>query len=78
MDTVINDYLIKEGGLEPTESEVVGYCVESQCRFKQSVAFPDKVQCGLRVGMISMKGGVTHNITHAFAFFFLSRQDGNK
>lgn len=50
MDTVINDYLIKHGGLKPTESAIVGYCVESRCTFTESVAFPDLVRCGLRVG----------------------------
>ena len=72
---MINDYLIKEGGLEPTESEVVGYCVESQCRFKQSIAFPEKVHCGLRVGKISMLTAQRHS---TLSLFFLSRQNGNK
>jgi hypothetical protein len=29
--------------------EIVGYCVESGCTFKRSVAFPQAIECGLRL-----------------------------
>jgi acyl-CoA thioester hydrolase len=48
-DTVINEYLIRAGGLDIHDGDVIGLCVESQCRFKQSLAFPDIVDAGLRV-----------------------------
>ncbi|MGH3373005.1 MAG: acyl-CoA thioesterase [Nocardioidaceae bacterium] len=48
-DTVINDYLIRAGGLDIHGGEAIGLCVESQCTFKQSLAFPDTVDAGLRV-----------------------------
>jgi len=48
-DTVINDFLIRAGGLDIHRGEVIGLCVESQCTFKQSLAFPDPVDAGLRV-----------------------------
>jgi acyl-CoA thioester hydrolase len=48
-DTVINDYLIRAGGLDIHNGEAIGLCVESQCTFKQSLAFPDTVDAGLRV-----------------------------
>jgi acyl-CoA thioester hydrolase len=48
-DTAIAHYLIREGGLDPWRSEVIGYCVESGCRFRQGARFPDRIIAGLRV-----------------------------
>jgi acyl-CoA thioester hydrolase len=49
-DTVINAYLIAEGGLDIHGGPVIGLCVESHCSFHAALAFPDTVQAGLRVG----------------------------
>ncbi|MEU0090386.1 thioesterase family protein [Kribbella sp. NPDC006257] len=51
-DTVINDFLIRSGGLDIHGGDVIGLCVESQCTFKQSLAFPDSVDAGLRVSKL--------------------------
>lgn len=51
-DTVINDFLIRAGGLDIHRGDVIGLCVESQCTFKQSLAFPDPVDAGLRVAKV--------------------------
>ncbi|HEY1013992.1 MAG TPA: acyl-CoA thioesterase [Herpetosiphonaceae bacterium] len=51
-DTAINQYLIAEGGLDPAASPVIGVAVETQCQFRQSVAFPDALEVGLRVGKL--------------------------
>ncbi len=49
-DTVINRYLIDEGGLDIQKSAVIGIAVETTCRFRKSFAFPETVDAGLRVG----------------------------
>ena len=49
-DTAIAHLLIREGGLDPRRSEVIGVAVETGCRFHSSLAFPDLVHAGLRVG----------------------------
>lgn len=49
-DTVINHYLIKNGGLDIHSGQTIGVCAESHCRFLAAVAFPDPVEAGLRVG----------------------------
>jgi len=49
-DTVINAYLIREGGLNIHGGAVIGICAESTCKFKASFAFPEDVEAGLRVG----------------------------
>jgi acyl-CoA thioester hydrolase len=51
-DTVINDFLIRAGELDIHRGDVIGLCVESQCTFKQSLAFPDCVDAGLRVSKL--------------------------
>ncbi len=48
-DTVINRWLIGEGGLDPASSDVIGLCVESQCRYLAPAAYPDDLVAGLRV-----------------------------
>ncbi len=49
-DTVINAYLIEAGGLDIHRAEVVGIAVETMCRFRTSLAFPETIDAGLRVG----------------------------
>ena len=48
-DTVINEYLIAEGGLDITAGGVIGLCAESHCNFHGPLAFPGTVEAGLRV-----------------------------
>jgi acyl-CoA thioester hydrolase len=51
-DTVINTYLIREGGLDIHAGAVIGVCAESHCRYLKSLAFPDTVDAGLRVSRL--------------------------
>ena len=51
-DTTVTTWLVREGGLDPARSQVIGLCVESQCTFNASLTFPEKVRCGLRVGHV--------------------------
>lgn len=51
-DTVINTWLIRQGGLDIQGGEAIGVCAESHCRFLDSLAFPDSVDAGLRVAKL--------------------------
>jgi acyl-CoA thioester hydrolase len=51
-DTVINVYLIEEGGLDPKTSESIGLCVESQCKYLAPASYPEPLEAGLRVGKL--------------------------
>jgi acyl-CoA thioester hydrolase len=51
-DTVVNTYLIAEGGLDVAAGPVIGLCVESHCHYLASVAFPDSLEAGLRVAHV--------------------------
>ena len=48
-DTVINAWLIREGGLDIHAGDVIGLCAESHCEFRAALAFPETVTAGLRV-----------------------------
>jgi acyl-CoA thioester hydrolase len=51
-DTVINKWLIVAGGLQPSTSDVIGLCVESQCRYLAPAAYPDELEGALRVSKV--------------------------
>jgi acyl-CoA thioester hydrolase len=51
-DTVINRYLIGEGGLDIAAGEVIGIAAESHCRYRRAVAFPADIDAGLAVGKL--------------------------
>lgn len=63
-DSVINRYLIDEGGLDIHDAPVVGFMVSSSCQFKKPVAYPDALEAGLRV----LKTG-TKSVTYEVAIF---------
>jgi acyl-CoA thioester hydrolase len=60
-DTVINTYLILEGGLDIHGGGVIGVCAESHCKFLGELAFPETIDAGLRVehlGNSSVRYGI--------------------
>ncbi|MFI5605689.1 acyl-CoA thioesterase [Amycolatopsis sp. NPDC051903] len=61
MDTVINTFLVEEGELDIETGGVIGLCVESQCRYHASVAFPGSLRIGLRVAHLG-KSSVRYEI----------------
>jgi acyl-CoA thioester hydrolase len=51
-DTIINAYLIGEGGLDIHAGKTIGLCAESHCRYDAALTFPETVDAGLRVGKL--------------------------
>lgn len=51
-DTVVNEYLIAQGALDIANSAVIGLVVETGCSYFASIAFPEKIEAGLRVAKI--------------------------
>jgi len=51
-DTVINRFLIGDGGLDIAGGEVIGIAAESHCRYRRAVAFPTDLDAGLAVGKL--------------------------
>ncbi len=48
-DTAVNQFLIERGVLDIHRGEVVAYVVETACSYFLPVAFPDRVDAGIRV-----------------------------
>ena len=48
-DTVVNEYLITAGALDIQAGTVVGLVVETRCNYFSELAFPQRVDAGLRV-----------------------------
>lgn len=60
-DTVINTYLIREGGLDIAGQAMIGLCAESHCSFKAALSFPQTVIAGLvveKLGRSSVRYGI--------------------
>ena len=51
-DSAVNTYLIEVGGLDIHEGPVIGFVVSSACDYFASIAFPDAIEVGLRVGKL--------------------------
>ena len=51
-DTVVNCYLIDEGGLDIQHASVIGVAVETMCNFNKPIAYPESLDIGLRVGTL--------------------------
>ena len=60
-DTVINRYLIDEGGFDIHNATVIGITPETSCRFHRSFAYPELVQAGLRVARLG-SSAVTYEV----------------
>jgi acyl-CoA thioester hydrolase len=53
-DTVANSYLIEHGHLDIHKDEVVGFVVSSGCNYYSPIAFPEKLEGGLRVNRLGV------------------------
>ena len=60
-DTVINRWLIREGGRDIHAGDVIGVCAESHCTYRDGFSFPDDIEAGLRVGKLG-NSSVTYEI----------------
>ncbi|HXX83762.1 MAG TPA: thioesterase family protein [Casimicrobiaceae bacterium] len=60
-DTVVNEHLIHEGGLDIRSSPAIGVVVETRCSFYRSLSFPGVIDAGLRVRKLG-RSSVTYEI----------------
>ena len=52
IDTVVNCFLINEGGLDIQQDSIIGVAVETMCNYNKPIAYPEPIDAGLRVGKI--------------------------
>ena len=80
-DSVVNRFLIEEGGMKPGLDRVVGYVVNSSADYFSPLTYPQDLELGLRVARLGEKSvtweigvfaagaalsSVTGRFTHAF------------
>jgi acyl-CoA thioester hydrolase len=63
-DTVVNEHLMRAGGLDIRDDPVVGVVVETACRFHQSLSFPETIDAGMRVAKLG-----TTSVTYEIGLF---------
>ena len=63
-DTVVNEHLIRAGGLDISRDTVVGLVVETSCTFRKSLSFPERIDAGLRVARLG-----TTSVTYEIGLF---------
>ena len=63
-DTVVNEHLINAGGLDIRSGDLVGFVVETSCRYYKPLSFPETIEAGMRV----VKLGRT-SVTYEIALF---------
>ncbi len=51
-DTAVNEYLIAQGALDIHAGAVIGLVVETHCNYFESLAFPQRLEAGLRVSRL--------------------------
>src|SRR5258708_27227206 len=51
-DTVVNEHLVRSGGLDIHQAPAVGVVAETSCRFHRALSFPDTIDAGLRVAKL--------------------------
>ena len=80
-DSVVNRFLIEEGGMRPGKDNVVGYVVNSSADYFSPLTYPQELELGLRIARMGEKSvtweigvfgkgaevsSVTGRFTHAF------------
>lgn len=63
-DTAVNEHLIREAGLSPRDSTIVGMVVDTQCSFFRELTFPEAIEVGLRVAKLG-----TTSVTYEIGIF---------
>ena len=63
-DTAVNEHLITAGGLDVRNGPVVGFVVETSCRFHRPLSFPETVDVGLRITRLG-----TSSVTYEIGLF---------
>ncbi|HEY5790290.1 MAG TPA: thioesterase family protein [Gammaproteobacteria bacterium] len=63
-DTVANSYLIHQGGLDIVAAPVIGVVVSSNCEYRKSLAYPQRLDAGLRVDRLG-----TSSVTYGIGIF---------
>ena len=68
-DTVVNDWLIRQGLLDVEKGAVIGLVVETGCQYFESLTYPETVTAALRVAHVG-----TSSVRYEIALFGEGRE----
>ena len=51
-DTAVNMFMVDNAGFDPHDARIVGICPETHCNYHKPVAYPDRLEAGLRIGLL--------------------------
>jgi acyl-CoA thioester hydrolase len=71
-DTVINQYLIEQGGLDIARDPIIGLCVESHCAYARPITFPGAIDGGLAVAHVGRS-----SVRYEIGIFALGETDAS-
>ena len=63
-DTVVNMFMVDNAGFDPHNARTIGICPETHCNYHKPVAYPDKLEAGLRIGRLG-----TSSVRYEIAIF---------
>lgn len=63
-DSAVNRFLIERGGLDIHAGSIIGLVVESSCRYHAPLAYPDRLEVGVRVDRLG-----SSSVTYGVAVF---------
>ena len=84
-DSVVNRFLIEEGGMRPGHDNVVGYVVNSSADYFSPLTYPQELELGLRIARMGEKsvtweigvfaqGAAVSSVTGRFTHAFVDRE----
>ena len=84
-DSVVNRFLIEEGGMRPGKDNVVGYVVNSSADYFSPLTYPQELELGLRIARMGEKsvtweigvfvqGAAVSSVTGRFTHAFVDRE----
>ncbi len=84
-DSVVNRFLIEEGGMRPGKDNVVGYVVNSSADYFSPLTYPQELDLGLRIARLGEKsvtweigvfgqGAELSSVTGRFTHTFVDRE----
>lgn len=69
-DTAVNRWLISVGALEIATSEAIGLVVETGCRYRKPIAYPQDVVVGMRLAHLG-----TSSVSYDLAVFAAGEEE---
>ena len=75
-DTLVNRWLIEQGGLDIDRGPVIGFAAETGCRYHRPFAYPETIFAAMRIGHLG-----TSSVRYELALFGagedVARADGH-